>query len=126
MSERGPDFFLGSTESLGDFARARAATARARVTGPHDAEYLWVRVEPPVAGQEHGLGDTKINDLIITPHYQGSTLFPVNEFPMPVVIYVSLNNQIFESLRFGEKDVLRVAWGELYQTRDAAAAAAED
>ncbi len=123
MSDKGPDFFLGSSDSRGDFARARAASARARLAGPNNVQYLWIRVEPAIIGQPYGLGGADIHDLIIAPHYDGSTLFPIKEFPMPVVVYRALSDRVFETLRFGEEDVSNIAWGELYRTRDAAVAA---
>ena len=118
------DFYLGSSDSRGDFARARAAWARKRLTGPNDGEYLWIRVEPPVIGQAFGLGEKDLHDLIVSPHLQGSTLFPINEFPMHVYIYRALTDRVFETLRFDKVDVVMQAWGELYRTFESAAAAA--
>jgi hypothetical protein len=124
MSEQAAaDFFLGSSDSRGDFARARAAWARARLMGPHKAEYLWIRFEPPLVGQAFGLGGRDIHDLILSPHHEGSTLFPINEFPLHVYIHRALNDRLFEQLSFDKDDVSMEAWGELYPTLDAAKAA---
>jgi hypothetical protein len=118
------DLFLGSSDSRGDFARARAAFARARLVGPNNGEYLWIRVDPPVIGQPFGRGEKDVHDLIVSPHLQGSTLFPVSGFPLYVYIYVALTDRVFEELRFEKEDVSMAAWGELYLTFEAAAAAA--
>ena len=106
MPRLAPDFYLGSSEARGDFARARS-----------------IRIEPPVIGQAFGLGGEDIHDLIVSPHYVGSTLFPISEYPMPVHIYRALTTDVFTRLQFDRHEVTMEAWGELYRTLDAAAAA---
>lgn len=123
MIDRAPDFFLGSTEQRDTLAVVRAAWRREPLQGPDNAEFLWVRVEPPVLGQAFGLGAVDVSDLILSPHYAGDTLSPVSGFPLSIYIYRARVDRVFVARQFGWPEVEMVGWGEVYRTAAAAASA---
>jgi len=115
-----PDFFLGSSEHSGDWSRARSCQVAGKVTDAEEREYLWVKIDPPVIGQPYGLGDKDITDVLLLPHLQGTSLFPISEFPLPVYIYRVLDEQVFRDSRALPSNLTMAAWGELYATREEA------
>lgn len=124
---RSPDFYLTSVEHRGDLSRIRACSRRTRVTGPNDAEYLWVKVAPPILGQPFGLGGADISDVVLSPHYVGDSLFPVRHWPTAVFVYRARNPRtVFDLKKFMAEDVEMIAWGEVYQTEASARSAFEE
>ena len=115
-----PDFFLGSSEQRDEWAEARACRIRGQLDGPHGAEYVWIQIDPPVIGQPYGLESEDIRDLLISPHYEGSSLVSPINYPVPVYVYRVLNTDILANLTFQAEDVALVAWGEIYETKEAA------
>lgn len=115
-----PDFFLGSYEHRGEWARVRACRRRGLLVGPDDREYLWIEVDPPVSGQLFGLGSADVIDLIVSPRYVGTSLSPPSEWPLAVQVYRVLNRAALRRLRFGAEDVSLDAWGSMFETRNEA------
>jgi hypothetical protein len=118
-----PDFYLSSSEHRGDLARVRGVRRGPRLAGPHDAEYLLASVEPPIIGQQFGLGGKDIDLVVLSPHYEGDSLFPVRRYPLHVYIYRMQNADAAKKERLDAKDVELIAWGEVYSTEEAARAA---
>jgi len=123
MTER-TSIFLGSREHRGEWRRARRCSTVGRITDEQGRHYLWVRVDPPVIGQPYGLGDREISELLLLAHYEGTSLFPISEFPLSVYIYRALDDRVFQDRTISSANLELAAWGELYQTRDEAEAGA--
>ncbi len=119
-----PTYFLGSSEFTGDFARPRASWLQAPLQGPDSRQYEWVKVSPPVIGQPFGIGDD-IEDLVIAPRHMGSKLPPANGVSTPVQIYIVRNPHVLRSKSFTVHDLEMVAWGEVYETMNAATQASK-
>ena len=81
-------------------------------------EYLWVKIDPPVSGQSYGLGEKDLTDILLLPHFQGDSLFPVNQFPLPVYVYTASDENVFKDLRAPASTLKMAAWGEIYATRE--------
>lgn len=115
-----PDFFLGSTEVDGDLARVRSCWRKGRLECPHGAGCLAVTADPPIIGQPFGLGGSDITDIIVSPHYEGDSLFPITQYPVHVYIYRALRPEVFEGKPWSEDDIEMIAWGELYADAESA------
>jgi hypothetical protein len=87
----------------------------AETVHPRD-DYLRVRIEPPIIGQPYGLGDKDIEDVVLATRYVGSTLHPINEWPMPVFVCRIINEKIRHSGKASAKDLEVILIGELYPT----------
>lgn len=124
MSDKGISIFLASAEHRGEWSRVRRCSIVGRITDVEGRNYLWVRVDPPVIGQPYGLGNRDIADLLLLPHYEGTSLFPMSKFPLPVYIFRALDDGIFKDLPASSKYLQLAAWGEIYQTREEAEAVA--
>lgn len=75
-----------------------------------DGSTLWPRESGP-----HG-------SALLLPHSEGTSLFPISEYPLPVYIFRALNDGIFKGLPASSDSLELTAWGEIYDTRDNAEA----
>jgi len=89
-------------------------------------DHMLVEVDPPVIGQRYGPGDRDITNLIISARYQGSTLFPVSEWPCHVYIARILDQSITKVLAFTKNQVELIGWGMIFPTVEEANAQGKD
>lgn len=116
-----PAFYLSSTESS-NLAKPRACWIKGRITAGARDDSLLVQVDPPLVGQQYGLGDKDITDLILAPRLQGGSLFPISEWPLAVYIARPLREEIKAGDTLSTNEVNMIAWGEIYPTKEAAIA----
>jgi hypothetical protein len=124
MQDRVPDFFLGSSEHRGDWARARACWLTGGLRLEDGRECVRVDVAPPVIGQPFGLGDKDIDNLILVPRWKGAVFAKTIDHPMPVLVYRILNPSMVVQDVVHDSDIKLSAWGEIYSTLEAAEHAA--
>lgn len=117
-----PRYFLGSSEVAGDLARPRGCWPQGLIQGPDKREYVLVTVSPPVLGQRWGSAKD-ISELILAPRHVGDSLTPPSQSGVPVQIYILKHPALSHVVAFGSADVEMIAWGEVYGTEAAAAAA---
>ncbi len=120
------NLFLSSADQRGDWASVRRCAVIGKITDDKGRDYLWVRVDPPVIGQPYGLGSREISDLLLLPHYEGTSLFPISGFPLPVYIYRALDEGLFKGLHDSSNELQLAAWGEIYQTKEQAEKSADN
>ena len=77
---------------------------------------MLVRVDPPVTGP----GGETVVDLILSPRFEGSSLFPVTEWPCHVYVARILNEAVMHTLFVGTDDVEMLAWGAIHPSREEA------
>jgi hypothetical protein len=112
-----PDFFLSATaEVRGDLAVPRSCWAKGRLKDDLRDDYMLVEVEPPVIGQEYGLVSTNIGEVLILSRHQGSSLFPVSEWPCDVYVARKLDDAIAETSVIAKGQVELIVWGRIYRT----------
>ena len=115
-----PDFYLASSEGYGlEIPRACHRIKRLAVTNRRDC--LLISLEPPIVGQQYGLGDRDIACVVIAPRHAGSSLFPISTWPVFVHVARPLvaDPELREVLDDGELE--EIGWAEIYPTRRAAA-----
>jgi len=117
------EIFLASKEHRGDWGRVRRAAIVGRVTDTDGRDYLWIQVDPPVIGQPYDQGQQDIRDLLLRPHFEGDSLFPITRFPLPVYIFRVLSDAFTGEIMTPEALEL-AAWGEIYETKEDAEAVA--
>jgi hypothetical protein len=124
---REPDFFLTAAgEVMGDLATVRACLAEARLRDAIRDDHMLVEIDPPLIGQAYGLGGQDIAYLILSARFQGSTLFPVKEWPCHVFISRILDSNIMTSLVFAKEQVEIVGWGMIFPTLEDANAQSKE
>ena len=112
------DFYLASSEGYG-LEAPRACSVIKRLCGEKRDDYVLVSIDPPLIGQVYGLGGRDIHHVIVATRHQGDSLFPIEEWPAFVHVarlLVPFEGQ--DAIRVDEME--SIAWGELYETEEAA------
>ena len=123
--ETKPDFFLSAAGENEGLATPRACWEKARLKDPVRDDHMLVEIEPPVIGQNYGLGGEDISNLILSTRHEGFSLFPVKEWPCHVYIARILDDAITQTLTFTRDQVEIIAWGIIFRTFDEANAHAK-
>jgi hypothetical protein len=116
MDNRAPDFYLSAAGEYTPLADVRSCWRGKRLRDGHRDDYLEITIDPPLIGQLFGLGATAISRLLIASRLRGFSLFPVNEWPVPVYIVRILDDHIVESGYFTAGQVQLIAWGMIYES----------
>src|SRR5262249_59946606 len=77
------DFFLVSSEGY-RWGEPRRCSLIRRLRDERRSDLMLVRIDPPIFGQEFGLGAQDVNVLILAPRLEGYSLFPISNWPCPV------------------------------------------
>lgn len=116
-----PDFFLSAAgEVTGDLAAPRACWIKGRARDEFRDDHMLIEVEPPVIGQPYGLGAQDLTNLVITARFEGSTLFPVGEWPCHVYVARILDQSITKAFTFSKGQIELIAWGMIFPTLEEA------
>ena len=118
--ETKPDFFLSAAGENEGLATPRACWEKARLKDPVRDDHMLVEIEPPVIGQNYGLGGEDISNLILSARHEGFSLFPVKEWPCHVYIARILDDTITKTLTLTRGQVEIIAWGMIFRTFDEA------
>jgi hypothetical protein len=75
---------------------------------------LLVKVDPPFSGGDYGLSQAHIPFLLLSPKYQGDSLFPVSNWPEHVYIFLPLIDGAEIRDRLALNEVRKIAFGIIY------------
>lgn len=108
------DFYLASTEGYGlDSPRSCEIIKRLRGTGGRD--YLLVRIEPPLGGQDFAVGGMDLDQIVLATRHRGDSLVPIRHWP--VYVHVARLRVPYKGQDVVRDDQLEpIAWAELYAT----------
>ncbi|MEK7381720.1 MAG: hypothetical protein AAB262_00355 [Elusimicrobiota bacterium] len=112
-----PDFYLASTESK-RFEHPRRCRALKRVCSESRDDLLLIQIEPPLIGQDYGLGSNDINVVAVATRHMGDSLFPIQSWPVYVHVARILTRSPAESEHFKDAELEAIAWAELYRTEE--------
>jgi hypothetical protein len=112
---RPENYFLSSLDST-KFSVTRECVFQKHLRFRTGKECVLVRVNPPVIGQDYGVGED-IDLFVLTNRHEGQGLSPIKEFPCFVFIARPLIDDIESRDEIDKEDVEVVAWGELYRTK---------
>lgn len=108
-------FFLSSTEDS-RFASGppfRCAPLSRLRMGKND-QFLLIRISPPLRLNPYDPSSNTTDTLVITPHMQNDTLFPVSYWPLPVHIH-----KVLYPIKYGRplspKQIKITAWGDIHR-----------
>jgi hypothetical protein len=79
-----------------------------------------VRIDPPLLGQPYGLGACNIDFVFVATRHQGSSLFPITEWPVFVHVARPLIDEPALRCALQDNELESIAWAELYPTEEAA------
>lgn len=110
-----PDFYLASSEGY-DLESPRRAWRVKRLSTEGRDDLLLLKVDPPLPGQKYGRGNDDVDMVLVATRHRGSSLFPINEWPIfvhvarPLVEHPELRDHL------GSDEFESIAWAELYRT----------
>ena len=94
---------------------------RLREVSVNESRGLLIRTDPPVVAEQNLRFEGYRRDLaVITPRHRDVSLSPITEWPVYVYIAVPIVNDVQERVAFDLDEVKVIAWGELYESEDAA------
>ena len=114
--EKEPDFFLSAAGENKGLASPHACWEKVRLQDPVRDDHMLIEIEPTLIGQNYGLAGKDITNLILSARYEGSSLFPVKEWPCHVYVASILDDAILKTLTFTRGQVEIIAWGMTFRT----------
>jgi hypothetical protein len=126
MTDQDCDFFLASREHRDDWSKVRCCSVIRSMKDTAGKEYFCVSIEPPVIGQPYGLGDRNITAVFVTPHYDGASLSPLSDNPLPVLIFRPMDDMMPDTNPIDLQRLKLAAWGEIYKSKAEAEANVSD
>lgn len=111
-----PDFYLSTAGEYEGLAVPRACRIEARLADRVRVDHLLVRIDPPLIGQEFGLGSRDIEQLVLTVIFDGHALFPIRKWPAHVYVSRILDESIVATRTIESGQVQIIAWGTLFRT----------
>lgn len=114
-----PDFFLYSNDYDNLHDTVRNCFKRKHLYGGHVDGYMLCDIDPPLIGQPYGLGSKDITQIIIAARHKDTSLFPITEPIVYVYVMRPLVSGIESKDTIEQSDVDLIAWGEIYQHKDA-------
>lgn len=94
----------------------RACWAGERLRDDYRDDYMQITIEPPLIGQLFGLGQKDISELLVATRSEGFSLYPVNQWPVPVYVVRMIADSILQTKYFKKDQVQLIAWAMLYKT----------
>lgn len=107
-------FYLSSSEILG-LEDPRICIPLRRLYGNLRKDYLLVKVDPPIPGTRYQLGNEDLAYLILATRHSGTSLFPIEDWP----VFVHVARWLIQDkgqLYVDPKDLDGFAWAELYKS----------
>jgi hypothetical protein len=111
-----PDFFIFSQEGYNLDDLPRACYKRVRLYGKDRLDdFMLCDISPYINGQGYGLGDKDITQIVIANRVQGTSLFPISEWPISVYLARITNPKIESKKWVDETNISLIACASLYQ-----------
>jgi hypothetical protein len=107
-----PDFYL-ACEDLSKPFEPRCCYIEQRLSSLQRDDFLLVRISPSI---EQFYGAKEIDKIVLASRFVGSTLFPINEWPMHVYVCKIVNSEICISGKANASDLEIILWGKLFHT----------
>jgi hypothetical protein len=86
-------------------------------------DWMLVEINPPLAGQSLGLGGEEVTQVALTTRHQGTSLFPIDRWPVYVHVALSPTGHTDQSGAIEREPVEAFGWAEIYPTEAGARAA---
>ena len=117
-------FYLTTVGEYSGLTEPRECHPVDRVKGYNRDDYLLVKINPTLSGQDFGLGAEDVDFLILSTVFRGETFFPIQKWPVGVYVARIKDKSVLTSLTFAIGQVELIAKGVLYQKFDEASIAA--
>ncbi|MCY3820081.1 MAG: hypothetical protein OXH52_12080 [Gammaproteobacteria bacterium] len=110
------DFVMTSSEGYG-LKEPRDCVILQWFDGDRPNRYVLVSIDPPLTGQNYGLGGRDVWELVLASRHVEYSLCPITEWPAYVHVALPIGDLRAKSGRLGKDDLQLIGWGEIYRTR---------
>jgi hypothetical protein len=108
------EFFLRFIEGFHEEEPRRCWSVKQVDTGAY-TDCLLIRVAPPLSGGRYGMGALDVQFLILSPKYRGSSLFPIEDRPTDVYVFLPTIPDPQAHDTFEPHQAKKIAFGETYR-----------
>lgn len=109
-----PDFFLTSTEGYAlEPVRKCFSLGRVVVDGWQDC--ILVRLEPSIPGQQYGLGDRDVIEVVLAARHAGESVRSPRRWPLAVHVARILTEADMKKRSFAPGELEVIGWGEIHR-----------
>jgi hypothetical protein len=117
MDKNLPEFYITADESY-SLKEVRECYPIKRFRAARRDDYLLIRINPLLDGQEYGINNNKISELIIATRHKGISLFPIVKWPVSVyVLHVLVPSpEKHDVLR--DNEMTLIAWAEIFPSQE--------
>jgi hypothetical protein len=115
-------FYLSTAGEFDPLSNPRECQEVSRLCDAVRDDYMLVEIDPPLSGQQFGLGDADVTHLILSSRHEGHTLYPVSEWPAFVYVARVVDPSLTAQRMFRDDQVELIAWGTLFRSFEEAAA----
>lgn len=117
-------FYLTTAGEYLGLTEPRRCEFVSRLKGYNRDDYMLVKINPTLSGQDYNLGGEEIDSLILSTVFKGETLFSIQKWPVGIYVARIKDKSILERMEFAIGQVDLIAKGFLYQNLDEATVAA--
>lgn len=107
------DFYLASSEGY-NLEKPRKCQRMVRLKNESRDNLLLIKIDPPIVGQQYGLGSKDIDEIIIATRFKNESLFPIQKWPIHVYVLRPLINISSDTKEIKNENMKLIAWAELY------------
>ena len=117
LVNKGVDFVLTSSEGY-DLEEPRNCVILKWFDGGRPNRYVLVSIDPPLIGQQYGLGGEDVHEVVLASRHFGYSLNPITEWPAYVHVALPLGDIRSKSGPLSKDDLQLIGWGEIYRKRE--------
>jgi hypothetical protein len=110
-----PDFYLTSSEGYG-LEEVRACYKERRLMNGHPDGYMLCEIDPPIVGQQYGLGGQAIHKVVIASRHSGYSIFAISDWPGYVHVARCTCDVSSDRFVIAENDIESIGWAEIYES----------
>ena len=111
------DFVMTSSEGY-NLEEPRDCVVLQWLDGDCPNRYLLVSIDPPLIGQNYGLGSRDVFEVVLASRHRGYSLCSIVEWPAYVYVALPLGDIRSKPGRLGKDDLELIGWGEIYRKRE--------
>jgi hypothetical protein len=111
------DFFLVSSEGF-RWGEPRRCSFIRRLRDKRRNDLMLVSIDPPIIGQQCGLGARDVDVIILASRLEGYSLFPISDWPCPVYCGRIIGDGPDQKGFIAAKSYEIIDWAAIWQTED--------
>ena len=112
-----PDFVLLLDDDNPRSHVVKSCWVTGRLASESRDDWVLVTVDPPITRAESGIDGPDKAEILLAPHFQGDSLFPVSRWPLRVYVVALLNSAAKDKRVLRDSDYACISWGAVFPDR---------